>query len=692
VHWWSDMLNLPQMEPTQYDVVSLNGGFDQVTSAYQLAPGALRDCINFACRSTGGYYRIPGYERYDGHPQPHKAQFITLDVTMLPGGGLAIGDVGVFGNINGTVCFVDPFGVYVTLTKTSGALPSAFVAGDIVISAIVVGQATAYHTQLTLKELAQNKAAAANIYRADIGAVPGAGPIRGCILFNDVAYAWRNNVGETACNIYKSSAAGWVLVPLGHTVPFTGMTDVPSGEGVTLTKGGVTATINRWVITSGDVTSDTAAGYFVISGVSGGSFSAGAATFPGGTATLGGVQQAITLTPGGMYNFTIGNFTASTATRRIYGADGVNDAFEFDGSVYVPLTVAGATSKPSIAQVHANHLMLVFGSSIIHSALGNPYNFEVINGAGEIGTGGAITGLLIQPGNQGTQALMVFARNSTWVLYGTSSSDWNFVNFNVGIGAWEGTTQNLFDAFGLDDRGVTMMSQTLKYGNFEAATLTYNIRPFIISQRGLAVCSGLSRENGQYRVYFSTGYGLYVTVSPEGVMGHGVVLYPDIPTTYSDAEFSTGETCALFGTDDGYVMRNDVGTSFDGAPINAYMNTNINSSKSPRMRKRYRRCVLELQGSSYVELQVGYSFEWASERILPHSFEGGSIQFASLAFWDEFIWDTFFWDGRSNDTVSVELSGTGENMQMMVVLDSDYVSEFTIPSAIFHYTPRRGNR
>lgn len=685
------MLSLPQMPGVNYEVTALSGGFDQVTSAYQLSPGSLRDCINFACRSTGGYYRIPGYERFDGHTQPHEAQFISLGITLDPGKFVAVGDTGDFGNINGTVSYIDPEGKYISLTKTVMTFASTFIPGPIIIAADTKGQATGYHTQLSLKDVAINQAAAADIYRASITAVPGSGPVRGVVFFNNVAYAFRNNAGGTACDIYKSSPTGWQLVTLAHTLDFTALSDMPA-EGTVLTQGAVTAVIKRILVTSGDVVPDTAAGYFVVTNITGGSFIAGAATFPGGTVTLAGAAQQITILPNGNYNFSIGNFSAQETYRRIYGADGVNNGFEFDGTIYTPIVVPGAVDKPNFAQVHANHLFFAIGASLIHSALGNPYNFEVSNGAGEIGTGGYITGMLIQPGNQTTQALMTFARNSTWVLYGTSSADWNFVNYNVGIGAWEGTPQNLFDAFALDDRGVTMMSQSLKYGNFEAATLTYNIRPFIQSQRGLAKCSGLNRENGQYRVFFSTGYGLYVTTSPQGLVGHGVVLFPNVPLCYWDGEYLTGETIALFGDKDGFVYRNDVGTSFDGKAIGAYMNTNINSAKSPRLRKRFRRCVLELQGASYVELQVGYAFEWASEKILPHTFEPGDMSFAGMSFWDSFIWDAFYWDGRTNDVVSVELNGTGENMQMMIISDNNYTSEFTIPSAIFHFTARRGNR
>ena len=139
-------------------------------------------------------------------------------------------------------------------------------------------------------------------------------------------------------------------------------------------------------------------------------------------------------------------------------------------------------------------------------------------------------------------------------------------------------------------------------------------------------------------------------------------------------------------------MQNDVGTSFDGQQISSYLNTNVNCMKTPRLRKRFRKCVLEIQASAYVEMQVGYAFEWASSRMLPHNFEDAEGFFSGLSFWDDMIWDAFFWDGKSDDAISVNLDGTGENLQLQVLTRSDYIAEFTLPSVIFHYTPRRGNR
>ena len=685
------MLDSSLLPQVQYEVVSLNGGFDQKTSAYTLQPGALRDDLNFACKVNGGYYRIPGYERFDGRAKPHNAPFITLAITLLLGKQIAIGDIGTFGNLSGQVTYINPTATYLSIVPLAGA--SSFpdlIPGPIVISADTKGSVTDYYLTLTLRESAILKSKAANAYRSRIGAVPGSGPILGVCYFNDVAYAVRNNAGGTAADFYKSTTSGWVKVPLGSRDGFTAMTALP-GEGATLTQGAASAKIERWVTQSGDIADDSAAGYFILSNVVG-TFTAAAATFPGGTCNLTGAVVANTLLPGGTYNFQVGNFSAFDANRRMFGADGVNDAFEFDGTIYVPLIIPGIHEKPRYVMPFANHLFLAVGSSLIHSAIGNPYNYEVINGAGEIGTGGNVTGMVLQPGTQNTNAMMVWARNSTWVLYGTNAADWKFVNYNVGIGGWDRSMQNLFDCFSMDDRGVTMSRQSLNYGNFDSATLTHNIQPFIESMRGLITCSGLSRENSQYRAYFNNGLGLYVTVSTEGLVGHGIVLFPDPPTCYYDGEQSNGETVALFGTATGIVMQNDVGTSFDGQVINAQIMTNINAVKSPRVRKRFRRAVIELQADYYLEFDVGYAFEWSSIKISPHLYIDLTGDFSKLPYWDNMVWDTFFWDGRLNDAISVDLAGTGENVQFAILTSSDFIEEYTVPSVILHYTLRRGNR
>src|SRR5574340_1035195 len=60
------------------DQFALNGGVNVEDPPFLLKPGMLRNCSNFECRPGGGFRRIDGYERFDGHASPSDASYKTL--------------------------------------------------------------------------------------------------------------------------------------------------------------------------------------------------------------------------------------------------------------------------------------------------------------------------------------------------------------------------------------------------------------------------------------------------------------------------------------------------------------------------------------------------------------------------------------------------------------------------------------
>ena len=168
--------------------------------------------------------------------------------------------------------------------------------------------------------------------------------------------------------------------------------------------------------------------------------------------------------------------------------------------------------------------------------------------------------------------------------------------------------------------------------------------------------------------------------------------YPDPVLCAWDGEWADGSPVSIFGTSSGHVMQNDIGTSFDGEFINGYFVTNINISKQLRIHKRFRKCVLEVQGEHYTEFSVGYNFDWASADIAQHLFSNTGVALSGTVAWDSFYWDNFYWDGRTISPSYLELNGSGENIQLIVSTNSDFVAEFSVNSAILHYTLRRGKR
>lgn len=680
-----------KMPPVRYNVVPCEGGWDLSTPTLSLKPGAVRDCRNFEVSPTGGYTRIGGYERFDGRPSPSDGIYAIVQVasfTNTPSVGQTL--TGFSSGVTSIIIAVAAN--YMVVTKTSGS----YTEGETVkVGGTVIGVQTATTASITAKLNAQYLNLAADNYRADIAAVPGSGPVRGVALYNDVLYAFRDNAGGTAVDMHKSSAGGWVQVAFEYEVDFSNA-NTSVGDGDTLTQGGVTATIRRVVVQTGTLLSGTNTGRLVISVAAGGNFAAGAATTTGaGALTLGGAETAITLATGGKFEFDKANFFGQASGLRLYGADGVNRMFEFDGTYFVPIETGNTPDNPKHLAALKNHLFYSIGSSAFSSGIGNPYNHTSTAGASEHATGDTVTGFLVQPGAQTSGAMAIFGRNNVFMIYGTSAVDWNMVNYSPGVGALDYTVQQMAQGFFLDDRGVTSLKTSQAYGNFDQATLTNNINKFIQSKRALVAYSTVSRERSQYRLLFSDGYALYATIVNGKYLGGMQVLFENPAYCACEGEMADGTEVLFFGAaTGGYVYQLDKGSSFDGAAPNEYMVFNWNHADSPRTLKRWRKCSVEMQGDSYAEINFGYSLAYGSTEEMQPGTANYASNFSSSS-WDGsgIPWDGYFvWDGRTISPTEVAMEGTSENVQITISSDLDYLYPYTINSMILHYTPRRGVR
>ena len=680
--------------------VSYPGGLDQTTPALRLQPGAIRDGINFECLQSGGYGRILGYERYDGRPSPSDGLYQIVQVsafTNVPSTGQTItqatsGATGVIIAVNNAAG-----AYYMAVTKVSGAFDYTHA---ITVGATPIGTAITNTVALSTQTSAQYLALAADNYRADIGAVPGSGSILGVVGMTfsgtDYVFAFRNNLGGTAAAVYKSSSSGWTLVPFYKTVAFTGGTAPQPVDGETLTQGAVTATVKRVADSSG-IWTGTAAGNLVITTPTGGTghFAAGAATLSGGsTVTLTGAETSITLLPSGRFQFWKGNFSGQSSTMRIYGCDGANKAFEFDGDVLSPITTGLPDDSPDYINGHKNMLFLAKDSSVIYSGIGLPYRYDAVDGGGEIATGDTVTGMLTMPGAQTTAAMAVFQRTNTSFLYGVDPTTFNYTTYNTGIGGLPYTAQNMFDAFVFDNLGIITVQTTLNFGNFASSTLTKNILPFIQQQRPKITCSTLCRDRSQYRVFFSDGFGLWLTVVNQQYLGAAVTYFPNPVYVVDECDRSDGSHAIYFGSNDGdgYVYQMDMGTSFDGASLDAHATFAWDAQKSHRIIKQYRAMSVEVQGNAYAEFQVGYQLGYGTSQLLQPTPVPYSSNFSGAPNWDSFTWDNFVWDGQTLFPSEVDVTGDAENIQVTISTTGTYVAAFQLNSLTYHYTPRRGMR
>jgi len=689
-----------QLAPVRYDLAVFKGGMDQISPFLGMNPGTPRNALNFECGITGGFTYINGYERYDGQASPSDGVATVITGSGVLSSSVAVGDTitvndgvtlmlsGDVAAINGTVDVRR-----ITLSKVTVNTGDDMIGVSIYNGATLIGTVID-NAALTSKQYSIDKNDVADLYRADIAAVPGSGPVRGVFLFVDKVYAFRDNEAGDALALYVESVAGWVLVPYMQIVLFAAGTGIPT-DGGTLTQGGVTAVAKRVCARSGDplwVAGDTA-GAIVITDLAGGNFAAGAATIGATTLTLAGVQTDIAVAPGGHIETTQFNFYGQ-GNDRVYGCGGEDVGFEFDGETYVPIPTGAVVDTPKHVISHKSSLFWAVGNGFIVSSPGYPFDYTALNGAFEWNVGGEVSGFNKLPGSENTAALGVWALNSINILYGASADTWDLKMYAVGAGALHYSVQNLAQSIAFDTRGVINLQATLSYGNFDQATLTYAINPFVIGNRSGFICSALNRTTSQYRAFFSNGYGIRTTIINGELIGNTTTLFPDVPFCACDGKLSDGTDVSFFGATDGFVYQLDKGTSFDGDAINAELDFPPNFIKSPRIRKRFRKSSIELYSEHYVSFVFQFSTGYGNE-ILAKAFQNERTYSEDLFLpqWDVGVWDDgSIWDGYNVTPKELRVTGTGTSIKSKIVVNSDYIESFTVNSLTTNYSYRRGER
>lgn len=676
---------MPQTKKTS-EFIPFKGGLDVVSPPVEIPPGFVRRAKNYEEDINGGYRSIMGYERFSGKPSPSTATFSVLYYSVR--GTVAIGDTitGATSSATGKVIVITSTAFI--LTKVTGTWTDenttaggATVSGPALINALPGAYGAEY------------RSLAAAQYRSDIAAVPGSGSILGVYYFKGVVYAFRNEAAPaTGVAMYKSSGSGWQAIALGYEVAFSNA-NTSVNDGDTLTQGGVTATINRVVVETGTLLSGVNTGRLIISAPSGGNFAAGAATSTsGGVVTLSGAEAAITIpNQNGRFEFITTNFYGQLVSQRMYGCDGVNYGFEYDGSVFVPIHTGTTVDWPTHVTAHQNHLFFSFGSSAIHSAIGDPYNWTTTAGGSEIAIGDIVTGFSQVTGSNASPALAIYCRSSTHMLYGSDASTWEKVIFNDQAGAISYSLQKVGLNYVMDDRGITSLQTAQEFGNFIESTVSKQVNTLLITKRSQLTDSHIARDKQQYRLFFGDKTALFCTVSRKGLSIMPVTLAHKVTCSVSEETYGGGSEVIFFGSDDGYVYQMERGTSFDGQEIEAYIDLVFNHSKGYRVLKKYRRMTFEMVGSGYSEFRTSYELSYGYNESAQPEYTLNTVDMGAPK-WDQMTWDQFVWDGRPLTDLSMATPGDGDNISLRIYSKSHYFNPVKFSGVFLEYSPLRMRR
>lgn len=216
---------------------------------------------------------------------------------------------------------------------------------------------------------------------------------------------------------------------------------------------------------------------------------------------------------GSKYQTIKSNFYSDESADAIYGTTGASRAFMHNGTyfVYIRTGVVEEKDKPRHVAEHNLHLALGYKSGqILTSVVGDPLNFSGVLGAAEFGFGDQITGLIPLSGN----ALGVFCRESVHALVGTSINNFTTQGISKSSGCIEYSLVNMGQPIYCDNRGISTVSATSNYGNFSWGRLSEVVSPWLEGRLDTdhIVVAAPVRTKNQYRVYFTDGYILTMTL------------------------------------------------------------------------------------------------------------------------------------------------------------------------------------
>lgn len=667
------------------DYVKLGGGLDLVTPPLTLPPGALIACRNYISAASGGYQRIDAYERYSGQPSPSDADYYYCECTLTTAPTVGDTVTGVTSGATGVVCTVADDESYINITKVTGT----FEAEDITVAAVNIGSfdtAPSLNGAPTAEPHANALNDAATQYRSDISHPGGSGAVRGFGLLKGTLYCFKDNSGATAGTIYKATASGWSEIDLYSQISFdTGSIEPDEGDTLTGATSGATATIKRVVMEDGTWAGGDAEGRIILDSVVG-TFQAaenlqvGAVTQCVSTSAV----SAITISPGGRYIIKEYNFSGDADKRRLYGCDGVNAGFEFDGDVYVPLATTAASDVPTRVFAHKYQLFFGFEASFLQSAIGDPYQYTAMLGTAYSGLGDILTNFETLPG----QALFISTEKSTYQLLGSDSAEFVLDLIDANTGAKAYTAQALNGVYSMGAEGIFKTQATDAYGNFAMRNISQKISSLIKDFSKNVVASTLYKNDRQIRYYASDGSGVAVTLMENGRHEFSSFEYPDNIVLAISGPDSNGNEVIFLGSDDGKVFQADKGSSFDGEAIEAFIIPVFNHSKSPSTYKTYRKAVFELNAQGYAELKCTPDFSYASSLLSPHTTK--DVTASGLGgFWDVAYWDSIFYDTEVVAQPSISIQGTGKNITFAIYSNSAIDLGHKLDGVLFHYTPRR---
>ena len=222
---------------------------------------------------------------------------------------------------------------------------------------------------------------------------------------------------------------------------------------------------------------------------------------------------------GSRYEFITHNFYGDKDWDAVYGVNGYDKAFSFNGEWFYKICTNPDMDKdkPRHVAAHHQHLALGFPEGRVDiSVVGQPYNYSGLLGASSWAIGDTVTGLLPLSGT----ILGVFGGKSIWGISGTTVDNFSTQVLAPNIGAIEYTVIDMGYPVHANAYGIYTLAQTQQYGDYLGTPMSVDVSPWLRPRlvRSLDSTDGVVaawpvRSKNQYRLSFKDGMVLTMTIN-----------------------------------------------------------------------------------------------------------------------------------------------------------------------------------
>ena len=397
---------------------------------------------------------------------------------------------------------------------------------------------------------------------------------------------------------------------------------------------------------------------------------------------------------------------------QIIFVDGVNNATLFDGTNWYSLSsnnTGGSSSPggdqvlnaPSVVDIFENHIFLsgdrTSQSTVAHSAPGNPLDFTVAAGAGQIAAGFKV--VQIKPFRDN---LFVFGNNAIKKVAPDISAGFviDQVTANVGCVAADSVLEIGGDLLFLAPDGLRPVAGTSRIGDVELETVSKPIQGAlvdVIATYDMDTLNGVViRKKSQVRYFF--GDDSINTPDCEGIIGglterdnqisweFGSLL--GIRASCCTSEYIGREEFVLHGDYDGRVYRQEQGNNFAGEDVVAVYATPYLDFGDTEVRKVMRKVNTFLRAEGPLEMNLAIAYDWGDNNTSrpstytqdstggPTVFGGSNITYAGA---------NVLYGGNSKPIMTTSIQGSGFSIRATFVTVGQF-DPYSIQGIVFEYS------